>query len=429
MGDISTASLFLLAVFILLSAFFSGSEAALLSVQRIRLQHMVSSGTPGAKRVAQLIERPDRLLPPILLGNNLVNTAVAAIATTIAISLTTDTNLAVSAATAITTAVLLVFGETIPKTLAAQHAETFSIIVAWPIRLLQLALLPISIVLQGMSSAIAWIFGQGLDRAVITEEEIKAMVRIGREAGAVDQREADMIRRVLEFGDRYVREVMTPRPEIIWVEGGTTVKEFLELYNQNYHTRFPVYHGNVDNVVGLVSVKDVMRMLAKGAGMDDSVTAYVRPVIFVPETKRVQDLFDEMRNSGAQLAMIADEFGGVAGLITLKRLVEGIVGRSAEEDLEEPEAEIIHMGDNAFEIDAGLSITDANERLGLDLPPGEYETVAGFLLEKLGKVPEEGETIEHDGLRFTVIEMRGVRISRVRVTRELRPEVQEQREE
>ncbi|MEE8517662.1 MAG: hemolysin family protein [Dehalococcoidia bacterium] len=416
LGEVGVASISLLVVFIVLSAFFSGSEAALLSVQRVRIQHLVSTKTAGAARVARMVERPDKLLPPILLGNNLVNTAVAALATAIAIEVVSDENRGIIIATMVVTVVLLIFGETIPKTVAARHAERMSILIALPIEWISWVLRPVSYLLERISAAVALLFGGARSsREIITEEEIKTMVMVGREEGAVEHREAEMIHRVLEFGDRQVHEVMTPRPEIAWVEQGTTIQHFLELYNENYHTRFPVYQDKLDNVVGLVAVKDIMRQLAAGANMESSATTSVRPAAFVPETKRVQELFDEMRSSGEQLAMIADEFGGVAGLVTLKRLVEEIVGKVGDEDEPAP-SEVVELAENVFDLDAGLSIGETNERLGLGLPAGEYDTLAGFLLERFGSIPNVGDEIFHESVRLSIAEMDGVRIARVRAT-------------
>ncbi|MCH8848564.1 MAG: HlyC/CorC family transporter [Chloroflexi bacterium] len=414
-GEIGVMTLVLLGGLLLLSAFFSGSEAALLSVQRVRIQHLVSTKTAGAERVARMVERPDKLLPPILLGNNLVNTAVAAVITATAITVIGSQGEGVLVATGIATVLLLVFGETIPKTVAARHAERTAILVALPIRWLSWMLLPASFVLEKISSVFLFLSGGSAVRTAVTVEEIKTMVTVGWEAGTVERGEAEMIRRVLEFGDRRVQEVMTPRPEIVWVERGATIRDYLELYDEKYHTRFPVFDGSEDNVSGLIAVKDVMRLLAGGASLDSPATTAIRPATFVPETKLVQDLFDEMRANGEQLVMIADEFGDVAGLVTLKRLIEGIVGPVTDEDQPRPE-EVVALGENTFEVDAGLSIAEVNERLGLDIPKGEYETVAGFLLERIGSIPEVGTAVEHDGVRFSVTEMRGVRVARVRVT-------------
>ncbi len=415
-GEVGAASILLLVVFIFLSAFFSGSEAALLSVQRVRIQHLVSIRTAGAARVAHMTERPEKLLPPILLGNNLVNTGLAALATAIAISIFDNENQAVLIATGTVTVVLLIFGETLPKTAAARRPERVSIIVALPIEWIGWVLRPASLILEALSSCVGRLFGATNSTAVITEEEIKNMISVGRQEGAVEAGEADMIRRVLEFGDRQVREVMTPRPEVVWIEEGTTIRGFLDLYDENYHTRFPVCQGTLDNVIGLIAVKDVMRLLSAGADLDSVATVRVRPATFVPETKRVQHLFDEMRSKGDQLALIADEFGGVAGLVTLKRLVEDIVGRVGDEEQPAPEG-FIELADGMFDLDAGLSIAEANDGVGLGLPAGEYETVAGFMLEQLGKLPEVGGTLTYSDLQFIVTEMQGVRIARVRVIR------------
>lgn len=414
-GEVGFTTLVLLGGLLLLSGFFSGSEAALLSVQRVRIQHLVSTKTAGAARVARMVERPDKLLPPILLGNNLVNTAVAAVTTATAITVVGSQGEGVLIATVIATVLLLIFGETIPKTVAARHAERTAILVALPIRWLSWLLLPASFALEKISAVFLALSGGSAVRTAVTVEEIKTMVTVGWEAGTVERGEAEMIRRVLEFGDRRVQEVMTPRPEIVWVERGATIRDFLGLYGEKYHTRFPVFDGSEDNVTGLIAVKDVMRLLAGGASLDSPAAATIRPATFVPETKLVQDLFDEMRASGEQLVMIADEFGDVAGLVTFKRLIEGIVGPVVDEDQPRPE-EVVALGENTFEVDAGLSIAEVNERLGLDIPRGGYETIAGFLLERIGSIPEMGTAVEHDDVRFIVTEMRGVRVARVRVT-------------
>ena len=423
LSDIPTLSLILLVVFLILSAFFSGSEAALLSVQRVRLRRLVAEKTAGAERVERMVEHPERLLPPILLGNNLVNTGLAAIATSIALLLMENEELAVVAATAAVTVVLLIFGETIPKTVSARHAERVSIIVAPVIQGIGWVLKPISIILQTISLAIAKLFGGGSLSRLVTEEEIKAMVEVGSESGAVEQGEADIIRRVLSFGDRRVSELMTPRPEVVAVKEGATIRDFLNLYGESYHTRFPVVRDQLDDVVGMVSVKDVMRQLAGGAEPDSPAPIETRPPRFVPETKSLDDLFDEMRSNGDPIVMVADEYGGVAGLVTFKRLVESIVGKVEEgEDEEGSEPQVERLDEHTAYVDGRLSVVDANEQLALELPSGEYETVAGFLLEQLGSIPEVGAEVVFGDLHFVVLEMQGVRIGRVRVRRVPEPD-------
>ena len=282
---------------------------------------------------------------------------------------------------------------------------------------------PASVILQWLSQRIAGLFGGGSINRLITGEEIRAMVDVGSESGAVEQGEADIIRRVLNFGDRRVSELMTPRPEIVTVKAGATIRDFLNLYGGSYHTRFPVVRDQLDDIVGTISVKDVVRQLAGGAEPDSPAPVESRPPRFVPETKRLDDLFDEMRSNGDPIVMVADEYGGVAGLVTFKRLVESIVGRVEEggdEEGAEPQVEM--LDEYTAYLDGRLSIAEANELLSLDLPTGEYETVAGFLLEQLGSIPEVGAEVSFGNLHFAVLEMQGVRIGRVRVRRDPEPE-------
>ena len=413
--DASTLSLVLLGVLLVLSAFFSGSEAALLSVQRVRIQALVNTGSAAAARVAQMTEHPERLLPPILLGNNLVNTAAAVIATTVAIAMIRDEGQAVIVATVAVTVALLIFGETIPKTVAARNPERAAIILSFPLRFVSLLLLPASYLLQAISSGVASIVG-GRSRSIVTEEEIKTMVSLGRQAGEVEQGEEDMIRRVFESGDRRAREVMTPRPEMVWVEEGTTTADFLSLYAAHPHTRFPVRSAASGDVMGMVSVKDVMQSLAAEAPLDTPVTDAQREVHFVPETKLARDLLAEMQSMRQQVAIVTDEFGDVAGLVTLRRLVEGIVGSTSGADEPQGQADVVAVGAGAFEVDAGMPIAEANERLGLRLPAGEYDTIAGMIMEVLGRVPDIGASLIVSGRTIRVAEMRGVRIERVLIS-------------
>jgi putative hemolysin len=415
---IGLGSIIFLAVLVVLSAFFSGSEVALLSVQRVRIQHLASIGSPGAARVARMVESPERLLPPILLGNNLVNTAAAAVATAIAIAAIKDEGSAILVATAAVTTVLLVFGETLPKTIAARYAEKVSVAVALPIQGVGWLLFPAVFLLQRTTGLLSRLLGaNATGREVITEEEIKSIVTVGRDVGAVEHSEAEMIKRVLEFGDRQVREIMTPRTEIVWVERGSSLENFLTAYQENYHTRFPVYEGDQGNVVGMLSVKDVLRVMAKEPVVGETTaTEVMRQAYFVPETKLLGELFGEMRGAGYQLAMVSDEYGGVAGLVTLKQLVEGIVGPVGEEG-EAPEEEAVVLSENAYDLDAGMQVEEANEQLGLDLPEGGYETVAGFVLARLGHVPEHNEQFVYRNLRFRITEMKGVKVERVLVIR------------
>jgi putative hemolysin len=257
---------------------------------------------------------------------------------------------------------------------------------------------------------------------MVAEGEIRALIDTGREVGAVEPSEARLLENVFRFGDRQIREVMTPRPEIIALEKGAALETFLSVYQEHSHTRFPIFDGTVDNIIGTLSVKDVVRAMTAGeVGPEDDVTDVLRDAYFVPETKLVGQLFHELRQSGYQVVMVADEFGGLAGLVTLKQMVEEIVGRVSDEGVVESE-EYQAIDANTFQADAGMRVEEANAQLALDIPEGEYETLAGFLLTRFGHIPREGEYVHHHGFQMQVVEMNGVRIEQVRMTRVARPE-------
>ena len=413
-----SGDLWKLAVLVLclvLSAFFSVSETAFIALSRVRLLQMEDAGRPGDRRVARLMERPQRVLATVLLGNNLVNTAAAALATAIAISLVDNPNLAVLAATIGVTLVLLIFCETLPKTLAWSRSEEAAFAVSRPLVMVGWVLSPAVTLLQGISLLVSRAFGIDNVRAQVTEDEIRTMISLGARAGTVEPTEAEMLEKVFHFGDRQVHEVMTPRTEIVWVEKGTRLDEFLKVYGRRTRTRLPVYEGDTENIVGLLSVKDLMSTMAeRGIVPDSSVTEVVRPVYFVPETKLVGQLFGEMRERGQQMAIIIDQYGGVAGLVTLKSLLEVIVGPVREEG-EDASEEFEAIGENVYDVDGGMGIQEANEELGLDLPEGNYQTLAGFILEQLGHIPQEGEHLYYRDLRLQVTEMKRVKIERVQV--------------
>ena len=415
MDQPSMLYLILLLPCLLLSAFFSGSEAAFLSLRKVRIRHLVESRIAGAKRVARMVDQPEKVLPTILLGNNLVNTAFAALTTVIMISLVGEGR-GIIVATVASTVTLLVLGETLPKTVAIRHSEPLFFFSARVLEWLDRLLLPLVALLHWVNRMLVMRLGSD-SKVLFTEEEIKVAISIGMEAGAVEEQEAQMLEKVFRFGDRQLREVMTPRTEVVWVEAGTTLKEFLAIYQGHSHTRFPVFEGDAENVAGALSVKDVLVAVAREKiSDDDSVTDLIRPVNFVPDTKPVGTLFREMQKVGSQMAMAVDEFGGIAGLMTLKQLIEEVVGPVGEEGME-PEMEYVTIDENTFHIDGGMQIEEANEELDLDLPEGDYETVAGFILEALGHIPTEGEHFRHNGLRLEVSQMRGVRVEKVIVTK------------
>ncbi len=419
MQDEGFLYLVLVGIFLVLSGFFSSSEAAFLSVQRTRIAHLVSEGVPGAKRVADMIGNPERLLATILLGNNVVNTALAALVTVTFVAYAGEGNeeVALLAATVFSTTVLVILGEIIPKSVAVRKAEQVSFLYSYPLKWTEYLLWPFVILLQWISRGVNSLLGGSGNQPVITEGEFRTLIDIGEAEGEFETAEAEMLENVFQFGDRQVREVMTPRTEMVAVRQGSTLREFLDTYSGFSHTRFPVYRESPDNVVGVISLKDVLRHISqKGLELEDVVTDAIRDAYFVPETKRISELFDELRTTGNQMALIIDEFGGVAGLVTLKRLLEVVVGPVGEEG-ESPEDEYKAIDEYTFHVEGGMDIEEVNQEIGIELPDGEYETLAGFVLDVLGHIPDEGDQFEYGDLKFEILEMLDLKIEEISVTK------------
>lgn len=403
---------------LLLSGFFSSSEVAFVSLQKLRLRHLANTDGGAAKQVATMTEKPERLLTTILLGNNLVNTAAAALATAIAVSIMSE-GYALLVATASVTILLLIFGEVFPKTVATRYGERMALLYATPMRLLIWVLSPIAHIFVWIADKLARMVGASPEpQTLISEDELRTAVSVGIEEGTLVEAEAEMVERVFRFGDRQVVEVITPRPDINWVEKGTKLSDFLAIYAEHSHSRFPVYEDTIDNVVGILWIKDVLMAQAKGTIQEDSpIDKLARPAYFVPESKPIAELFAELQESGGQLTMVVDEFGGTAGLVTMERLLEEIVGEFGDE-LAKVRKTFETIDENSFQIDGGMRLDDANEKLALELPQGEYETVAGFVLSMLGHIPKEGEQLKYSNLKLVITEMKGLKIEKILVTKE-----------
>ena len=419
MQDEGFLSLVLVGVFLVLSGFFSSSEAAFLSVQRTRIAHLVSEGVPGARRVANMVSNPERLLATILLGNNLVNVAFTSVVTFAILNYVGQGNegSGVLIATAVSTIALVIVGEIIPKSVAVRKAEPVAFLYSHPLKWIEYLLWPFVFALQWITRGVNALLGVSNVQPMITEGEFRTLIDIGEAEGEFEHAEAEMLENVFQFGDRQVREIMTPRTEMVSIQQGGSLREFLDTYSENSHTRFPVYRESPDNVIGVISLKDVLRhMSQKGLRLDDSVTDAIRDAYFVPETKRISELFDELRATGNQMALVIDEFGGVAGLVTLKRLLEVVMGPVGEEG-ESPEEEYRAIDEYTFHVEGGMSIEEVNQEMEIELPDGEYETLAGFVLDILGHIPTEGEQFDFNDLKFEILEMQDLKIEEIRVTK------------
>mgnify|MGYP001583346979 CR=1 FL=1 len=418
MDGINSLYLILLLVSLGFAAFFCSAETAFIGMQKLRLHHLIEKGDPRANLVAKIMERPEKFLATVLLGINFFETAVATLGTVIAVSLWGQ-NLGAALATIIITLGTLVLAEYIPKTLAARYGEKIALSYAGPIVLISSIFYPFVYLLSHIGIRFSNLVDEdGKAKPTISEEEFRTMISVGHREGTVEQEAAEMLHNVFEFGDRPVSEVMVRRPEVKFVEKGSRLSDFLSLYSESPLSRFPVFQGNRDNVVGILSIKDVLMAQAKGNFNDESsIDDLIRPAYFTPENKLISKLFIEMRDNNHHMAVVVDEFGGTAGVVSINKLIEEIVGPVGDE-MAGMEKDFEVINDYTFQIDGGMRVEEVNEEMALSLPEGEYETVAGFILHLLQRIPRQGEQLRYKDLKLVITRMRGVKIEEVLVTRE-----------
>jgi putative hemolysin len=408
--------LFLIAL--VAAAFFCSAETAFIGMQRLRLKHLIRTNHPKAKVVAKILEQPEKFLATVLLGINFFETAVATLGTVLAVSLWGE-HLGAAIATIIITILTLVFAELIPKSLSTRYGERIALLYANPIRVISLILYPFVYILNHIGIRFIKLAGEGAEpKPTISEEEFRTAITVGEAEGVWEEEEAEMLNNCFAFADRPVSEVMQPRTEVTWLKQGTSLTAFLDIYRQYPFSRFPVYKGTTDNVTGFLSVKDIIMAQANNSlNMDGSIDELVRPAHFVPETKRLGELLVEMRDNNYHMVAVVDEYGGVAGIATLEHLTAEIMGVIGDE-LAIQEKDFVTIDANTYEVDGGLRVEEANEELGLGLPVGDYETVAGFVLSHLGRIPKQGEHLRYKDLKLSILEMRGRKIEKILVTKE-----------
>jgi len=404
---------------VLLAGFFASAESAFISVSRLRVHYLRESGDRGGQQLARVLDRPERFLAMVLLGNTLVNVAAAAIGTILCVAAFGMPWGPVIATVAVT-GIVLVFGEMLPKTVAVHFAERVAIAYIYPVRFFELVLLPFVVLLDRV--------GIGFRRLVLDVEgrkifvsagELRSAIDVGESEGVVAEGQAEMLHAVLAFTNTPVGKVMVPRTEIAWVLEGTTVADFLSIYADKPYSRFPVYRENTDNVVGILSAKDVlMKLTSSCTPAEVLVDELIRPAHFVPESQPLGRLLAEMRDGGHHVALVVDEYGGVEGMVTLGLLTEEVVG-DIKDELGNADEDFIMTAANTYQLDGGYRVEDANEELELGLPIGDYETVAGFVLSYLGRIPREGEQLKHGDLKLVIAEMRGNKIEKVVVTKDV----------
>jgi putative hemolysin len=328
MTGIEVLYLVLSIVFVLASAFFTSAEIAFISLQKVKLRHLEESDVPGAKRVARIMEHPGKFLSTVLTGISFTETIVIALGSMLIVSLIGNETIGTAISIVVIAIILLLFVKVIPKTIAAANPERLALRYASPVAI-------ISKVLSPVVSGLSWITdkftrpvgGHTIPGTLLSREEVHIAVSMGEEAGAVDKASADMLKKVLRIGDRPVQEIMTPRAEAVWVEQGTKLADFLNIYTQTPHPRYPIYEDNLSNVKGILATRDVLLALAQGSvNRESTVAEFLRPAHFVPESKLVGELLTEMQDRKSETAIMVNAYGDPSGIVTISQLAQEIIG-------------------------------------------------------------------------------------------------------
>ena len=394
-----------------MSAFFSASETALMSLSKIRLIHLVEEKVKGASVVEKLREDPSRLLGTVLVGNNLVNISASSIATVLAIKYFGDSGVGI--ATGVITMLVLIFGEITPKSLAAQKSEKIALLVARPISVLAYILSPVVIVFSYVASIFLRLCGCRSNAKLpsITEEELKSMVNLGEEEGVIEDHEKRMICNVFDFGDQLVKDIMVPRMDIIAININATHDDVIKIIRTEQFSRYPVYSNRIDNIVGILNVKDLVYLDSKE---DYDMKRFVKKPYYTFEFMNTSELFSEMKKRRTHMAIVLDEYGGTAGIVTMEDLVEEIVGEISDEyDMQTNEIETIREGE--YIVDGSTRIEELNEMIGTDIESEHYESIGGFMIQLLGRLPRQGESVECMNTRFIIENVEKNRIKKIRV--------------
>ena len=390
-GDIS--QLIFLLILLALSGFFSSAETALTTVNRIHMRTLADADNKKAKMVLKITKDSAKMLSAILIGNNIVNLSASSIATTLAISL--FGNYGAGIATGIITFLILIFGEVSPKTLSTIKADSISMKIAGIINVLMIVLTPVIFLINKLSLGVLFLFGVKASdgNRVMTEEELRTIVDVGQETGVIEDEERAMIHNVFDFGDAEAKEVMIPRIDMTFVHIDADYNEVLKIYKQDMFTRLPVYEEYTDNVVGIINMKDLLLI----ENTDNfSIRDIMREPYFTYEHKNTSDLFLEMKKSSISLAIVLDEYGVTAGLITLEDLIEEIVGEIRDEYDTDEIDDITRLSDREYLVLGSANLEDVSDELNLHLESDDYDTIGGYCLEKLDHLPERNEIIITD---------------------------------
>ena len=408
-----TWQIVLLVILLAMSGFFSMSETALMALSKIRIRHMVEDGVKGAKLVEKLSEDPSRLLGAILIGNNIVNIGASALATSVAVKAIDESS--VGLVTVIMTILVLIFGEITPKSIAKQNSEKVALAVSKPINIIVKLFKPFIFVFTSISGLFIRLLG-GDPKATqpfITEEELKTMVGVSEEEGVLEGVEKEMIFNVFEFADSQVKDVMVQRMDIVAVDINSTYEEVIDIIKREQFSRLPVYNQNIDDVVGILNVKDLI--IASQNKEEFKVSNYMREPYYTFEFKKIKELFSEMKKTRNHMSVVLDEYGGNVGIVTIEDLIEEVVGEIEDEYDDEKDDDIIVVKEDEYIVDGSARLDNIADLIGVTMESEEFDSVGGLIIGELGRFPEKKEEININNLRFIIEDIDKNRIKKVRI--------------
>ncbi len=393
-----------------LSAFFSSSETAMMAVNKIRVRNLADAGLSSAQTLMKVLDNQPKMLSAILIGNNIVNISASSLATILVTRAFGD--MYVGVGTGILTLLVLIFGEITPKTSATLYSETMALRFAKPIYMIMQVLTPVIFIVDKLSQGVLRLLHVDPNKKqdAITEDELRTIVEVSHEEGVIESDEKKMIYNVFDFGDSVAKDIMVPRIDMTFIDVDATFSEVIEVFREVKYTRYPVYEETTDNVIGIINIKD---LLLTENQKKFCIRDYLREPLYTYEFKKTAELMVELRKTQNNIAVVLDEYGATAGLITLEDMLEEIVGEIRDEYDEDEEDLIRRIGPREYVVEAAMKLDDLNDQLGLDLESEDYDSIGGFIIGLLDHLPEEGEEVTHKTLRFVVDKVDRNRIDKI----------------
>lgn len=412
--DPSSWQIILLILLIILSALFSSAETAFTAVNKLKLRHMAEEGNKRAKRTLKLVDNPSKIISTLLIGNNIVNIFASALTTLIAIEKFGYS--ATALATSLLTIVIIIFGEITPKSFATQYAERVAMAFSKPVGILMVLLTPLVIIFYSIASFIIKLFGGNINQGhpLVTEEELKTMVDVGSEEGVFEQDEKEMLFNIFDFGDLQVKDVMVQRVDVTAIDVDADLQEVMDIVAAEQFSRFPVYGEDIDDIIGILNVKDLLFLSDEDKKSFD-LRKYIREPYYAYEFKRITELFKELKKNRTHISVILDEYGGTVGIATIEDLLEEIVGEIDDEYDDDRTMDIETIKKNEYVVSGSYRLDELNENIGTHIESEEFDSIGGYLIGILGTFPENGEIIETDGIKFIVDEVDKNRIKKIRM--------------